>query len=333
MLEVATMAGAAPGTGVAATGTPAAAGTPAATKAATAAATTSANATTTANAERTMVRASELIDSKVVDMKGTLVGTVLEVLADKAGTLQYVIVDATSFLGAGTSTGGTGAAATGTPAAAGTTSATAAATKAATSAATSAATTAATKAATAVATTSSAVGTQTGQIGLATKDTVLVYTGTQSELKTSGLPVDRKVLDAEGFVVDTTAAKAQMDAKLNGMIRLGKFGEFKVNDAKNDKLGDVKDLILDAQQGKLQYGVIDFGGFLGIGEQTVAVPWQRFTLNAPAGATASANLTLDVTEQTLRNAPKFDISKWPAWPQPLPTGWENETRTFWQTAS
>jgi hypothetical protein len=63
------------------------------------------------------------------------------------------------------------------------------------------------------------------------------------------------------------------------------------------------------------------------------VPWEQFTVNAQAGATADANLMLDVNEETLQNAPQLDMSSWQSWPNQIPMDWETETSTFWETAS
>ncbi len=87
--------------------------------------------------------------------------------------------------------------------------------------------------------------------------------------------------------------------------RASKFVGVDIYGANNEKIGDVDDIILD-QQGKVEAVVIGVGGFLGIGEKQVALPFDQVewmtdqrstavstnaprtgTTAAPAGTTAS----------------------------------------------
>src|SRR3954467_2675851 len=40
-----------------------------------------------------------------------------------------------------------------------------------------------------------------------------------------------------------------------------------------EKLGDVYDVMLDKQTGKVEYAIMSFGGFLGIGDAYHPLPW------------------------------------------------------------
>jgi sporulation protein YlmC with PRC-barrel domain len=53
------------------------------------------------------------------------------------------------------------------------------------------------------------------------------------------------------------------------------LGKSVYND-KNDKVGDVEDLII-APDSSVSYAIIGVGGFLGLGERQVAIPINRFT--------------------------------------------------------
>ena len=65
-------------------------------------------------------------------------------------------------------------------------------------------------------------------------------------------------------------------------------------------LGSVSDVVLDRQTGDVRYVTIARGGFLGIGEDTIPVPWGQFRI-APGLNT----LVLDVDEARFETAPQI----------------------------
>jgi sporulation protein YlmC with PRC-barrel domain len=94
-----------------------------------------------------------------------------------------------------------------------------------------------------------------------------------------------------------------------------------VRNAQNESIGSVSDLILD-QNGQLKGAVISVGGFLGIGDKKVAVPWNAVKVGtAPTaasgstgggstgGATSTASqdpvLMVNMTKEELKSAAPF----------------------------
>jgi sporulation protein YlmC with PRC-barrel domain len=89
-----------------------------------------------------------------------------------------------------------------------------------------------------------------------------------------------------------------------------------VRNAQNENIGSVTDLILD-QNGQLKGAVISVGGFLGIGDKKVAVPWSAVKIGAPpvaasgstGGATSTASqdpvLLVNMTKEELKSAAPF----------------------------
>ena len=48
----------------------------------------------------------------------------------------------------------------------------------------------------------------------------------------------------------------------------------------NEKLGDIKEFMLDMATGKVAYAVLSFGGLLGMGDKLFAVPWAALKLES-----------------------------------------------------
>jgi len=79
-----------------------------------------------------------------------------------------------------------------------------------------------------------------------------------------------------------------------------------VKNGANEKLGDLKDLVLDLPAGTIRYAVLSAGGFLGIGDKYVALPSNLFHASADPKI-----LLLDSDKQALKTAPSFDSEHWP----------------------
>jgi hypothetical protein len=100
-----------------------------------------------------------------------------------------------------------------------------------------------------------------------------------------------------------------------------------VYNQKDEKLGDIKELMLDVPSGNVRYAVLAFGGFLGMGEKLFAVPWRALTLN-----TTGKRFVLNVDATRLENAPGFDKDHWPdmadaAWAKSIHTYYGTQAET------
>jgi len=54
----------------------------------------------------------------------------------------------------------------------------------------------------------------------------------------------------------------------------------KVHDEKDDPMGKIEDIMIDIATGKIDYIVVEFGGFLGIGVKYFAIPFNMLEVNA-----------------------------------------------------
>ncbi|HET7715888.1 MAG TPA: PRC-barrel domain-containing protein [Bauldia sp.] len=67
-----------------------------------------------------------------------------------------------------------------------------------------------------------------------------------------------------------------------------------------DKIGYIERIMLDKRSGKAAYAVMNFGGFLGIGEDSYPLPWSVLTYNTRLGG-----YEVNVTDEQLKGAPKY----------------------------
>jgi sporulation protein YlmC with PRC-barrel domain len=82
-----------------------------------------------------------------------------------------------------------------------------------------------------------------------------------------------------------------------------------------EELGTLKELMIDLDEGRVNYAVLSFGGFLGMGDKLFAIPWEALAVN-----TEDHSLILNVGKEQLENAPGFDQDNWPDEAQ-YETGW------------
>jgi sporulation protein YlmC with PRC-barrel domain len=75
-----------------------------------------------------------------------------------------------------------------------------------------------------------------------------------------------------------------------------------VYDPSENKIGDVSDLIID-NDGNVTAAVISVGGFLGIGEKDVEIPFKELKISVRGGKDW---LTLNRTKDELKLAPTYD---------------------------
>ena len=97
-----------------------------------------------------------------------------------------------------------------------------------------------------------------------------------------------------GFVQSQTASEWRA-SKLIGADVVGP----------DDKsIGEINELVL-GQQGEIKAAVIGVGGFLGIGEKNVAVPFEALDVQRKADSGKIEKITVTYSKDQLKNAPKF----------------------------
>lgn len=84
-----------------------------------------------------------------------------------------------------------------------------------------------------------------------------------------------------------------------------------VRNPQGEDLGKIEDLMINTNDGQINYAVLSFGGILGMGGKYFAVPWSSLRVDREDKC-----LVLDVAKDRLENAPGFDKNQWPNFADP-----------------
>jgi len=134
---------------------------------------------------------------------------------------------------------------------------------------------------------------------------------------------------AISMLVSTAALAQTQTASDKGEWQASKLIHMNVYNGQNDKIGDIKELMLD-KNGKVTAVAIGVGGFLGMGERDVAVRFDQLKWsNEPVKSTSSSatattgsaqsqpnrdrnypdHAVLNATKDQLKAMPQFDYNK------------------------
>jgi sporulation protein YlmC with PRC-barrel domain len=93
------------------------------------------------------------------------------------------------------------------------------------------------------------------------------------------------------------------------LIAASKVSGTAVYDMKSQRLGSVEDIMIDKISGQVNYAILSFGGFLGIGSEYYPLPWRKLTYDTGLGG-----FRVDVARETLEAAPRYERdSAWSDW--------------------
>jgi hypothetical protein len=76
--------------------------------------------------------------------------------------------------------------------------------------------------------------------------------------------------------------------------------------AADENMGRIVDVIVD-RSGLMRAAIIDFGGFLGVGNRKIAVEWSA--LHFPPPDQPNTKITLDLTRDQVKAAPEYQDGK------------------------
>ncbi|MBV9829924.1 MAG: PRC-barrel domain-containing protein [Alphaproteobacteria bacterium] len=88
-----------------------------------------------------------------------------------------------------------------------------------------------------------------------------------------------------------------------------------------DRLGTVHHLMIDKYSGRVEYAVMSFGGFLGIGESYNPLPWRMLNYD-----TRLEGYVVDIDRNRLERAPRYTPSSAPDWTD---RGYRDRLDEYW----
>src|SRR5580693_7722376 len=94
----------------------------------------------------------------------------------------------------------------------------------------------------------------------------------------------------------------------NRLISSEKVDGTAVYNRVGDRLGSVHHLMIDKYTGRVEYAVMSFGGFLGIGESYHPLPWKVLNYDIRLGG-----YVVDIDRRRLEAAPHYASATDPEW--------------------
>lgn len=129
-------------------------------------------------------------------------------------------------------------------------------------------------------------------------------------------------VQAPGVHVQTDAERDHADANHAGthdyatsqragqkqIVRASQLIGANVENNADETVGEINDIVIDPNDGRVRYVALSVGGFLGIADSLYAVPWTSFECRQQGDEHV---VILDVTQETFKNAKGFSEENWP----------------------
>jgi hypothetical protein len=117
--------------------------------------------------------------------------------------------------------------------------------------------------------------------------------------------------DPLGTETAVGAGGAPATDETDRLIASNKVEGTAVYNRQGERLGSVYNFMVDKRSGKVEYAVLSFGGFLGIGDSYHPLPWKALTYD-----TSQGGYVVDLDKDRLQGAPSYTASDDPDWRDP-----------------
>ena len=142
-----------------------------------------------------------------------------------------------------------------------------------------------------------------------------------SGVDAQAVDVEVKVKPGKGLVVevqgenakknlneDKPVQEAGKNVEIETVYRVSSVVGMEVQNRKQEDLGEVNDLVIDLNSGKVEYAALSFGGILGLGDKLFAIPWDAMKLRSED---KDHFFVLEIDQERLKTTPGFDQDTWP----------------------
>ena len=102
-------------------------------------------------------------------------------------------------------------------------------------------------------------------------------------------------------------SKQSQQSQQQGQMRTSELIGAKVRDSQGREIGEIEDVVLDLQGGRVHAAVLSFGGVMGVGEKHFAFPVSQLKPGKDKN-----QFTMNIDKQKLENAQGFEQGQWPA---------------------
>jgi sporulation protein YlmC with PRC-barrel domain len=104
-----------------------------------------------------------------------------------------------------------------------------------------------------------------------------------------------------GVEADRMSARKPLD-RLDAKSIIG----YEIRNPQGEDLGKVDNIMVNLNSGEVEYVVVEFGSFLGVGGKLFAVPLKELKVDAE-----NKTFTLNRDKEYLKKSPGFDKDHWP----------------------
>lgn len=95
-----------------------------------------------------------------------------------------------------------------------------------------------------------------------------------------------------------------------------------VTNDQGENLGEIREIMIDAEYQHVKYVVLSFGGIFGLGEKFFAIPMSLLEFNLQ-----DKSIILNLPKEVLKTAPGFNKNSWPETTSPY---WHDLVPNFYE---
>ncbi|MDD2859987.1 MAG: PRC-barrel domain-containing protein [Acidiphilium sp.] len=107
----------------------------------------------------------------------------------------------------------------------------------------------------------------------------------------------------------TTGRTGDISAnETRNLIAASKVNGTSVRNPAGESLGSIYDLMIDKRSGHVEYAIMSFGGFLGMGESYHPLPWHVLKYDP-----ANGSYIVELSKESLQGGPSYTSSASPDW--------------------